>query len=87
MAMNVAVVGYGAVGRETVKLLSQRGGRIRVAQRVQPRGLPLEAEFVQTDALDPESVRRAVEGVDAAICCLGFPYDARIWEKQWRRQR
>jgi nucleoside-diphosphate-sugar epimerase len=83
MAMTLAVVGCGAVGRETVKLLAERGDRICVAQRVHPRGLSIEAEFVETDVLDPASVERAVQGADAAICCLGFPYDARIWEKQW----
>ncbi len=83
MAMNVTVVGYGAVGRETVKLLAGREGRLRVGQRSHPRRLPLEAEFVETDVLDPESAKRAADGADAVICCFGFPYDARIWEKQW----
>jgi nucleoside-diphosphate-sugar epimerase len=85
MSANVVVVGYGAVGRETVKLLAERKGegRLRVAQRAEPRGLPVEAEFVATDALDAGSVTRACEGANAVICCLGFPYDARIWQKQW----
>jgi nucleoside-diphosphate-sugar epimerase len=86
MSDNVVVAGYGAVGRETVKLLAERkreGGRIRVAQRSEPRRLAIEAEFVAMDALDPGSVRRACEGADAVICCLGFPYDSRIWQKQW----
>jgi nucleoside-diphosphate-sugar epimerase len=83
MSANVVVVGYGAVGRETVKLLAERGGKVRVAQRSEPRGLPLAAEFVVTDALDPASVKRACEGADAVICCLGFPYDSRIWKTHW----
>ena len=33
MAGNVTVVGYGAVGWETVKLLADRGDKVRVAQR------------------------------------------------------
>jgi nucleoside-diphosphate-sugar epimerase len=83
MSANVVVVGYGAVGRETVKLLADREGKLRVAQRSHPRRLPIEAEYVETDVLNPESARRACEGADAAICCLGFPYDSRIWQKQW----
>ena len=62
MAGNVIVVGYGAVGRETVKLLADRGDKVRVAQRSHPRGLLLEAEFVPTDVLNPESVVNACAG-------------------------
>lgn len=80
---SVVVVGYGAVGRETAKLLVDRGDRLRVAQRSQPRGLLLEAEFIATDALNPGSLAQACEGAGAVICCLGFPYDSRIWQKQW----
>ncbi len=83
MAGNATVVGYGAVGRETVKLLAGRGDKVRVAQRSHPRGLPLEAEFVPTDVLNSESVLKACMGSEAVICCLGFPYNSRIWQKTW----
>jgi nucleoside-diphosphate-sugar epimerase len=83
MAGNVTVVGYGAVGRETVKLLADRGDKVRVAQRSHTRGLPLEAELVPTDVLNAESVLNACMGSEAVICCLGFPYDSRIWQKKW----
>ena len=83
MEANVTVMGYGAVGRETVKLLADRGDKVRVAQRSHPRGLRLEAEFVPTDVLNPESVLNACTGSEAVICCLGFPYDSRIWQKSW----
>src|SRR5262249_52156314 len=33
------------------------------------------------DVLDMESVRRVCAGSQAVICCIGFPYDSRIWEK------
>ena len=83
LAGNVTVVGYGAVGRETVKLLADRGDKVRVAQRSQPRGLPLEAEFVPTDVLNAESLANACAGSETVICCVGFPYDSRIWQKKW----
>ncbi len=83
MGANVTVVGYGAVGRETVKLLVARGDKVRVAQRAQPRGLFIEAEFTPADMLNPESVVNACAGSDAVICCLGFPYNSRIWTKNW----
>ncbi len=83
MAANVTVVGCGAVGRETVKLLANRGDKVRVAQRSQPRALRIEADFVPTDVLNPESVMNACAGSEAVICCIGFPYNSRIWRKNW----
>jgi nucleoside-diphosphate-sugar epimerase len=83
MTAHVTVVGYGPVGRETVKLLAERGDKVRVAQRSQPRALPRAAEFVPADVLNPESVLNACMGSDAVICCIGFPYDSRLWRKNW----
>ena len=83
MAANVTVVGYGAVGRETVKLLVDRGDKVRVAQRSHPRALPLAAEFVAADVLDADSLATACAGSEAVICCIGFPNDSRIWRKKW----
>ena len=81
--MDVAVIGYGAVGRETAKLLAARGETVRVAQRKEPRELPEKAAFTATDVLDADSVRRACAGSRAVICCIGFPYDSRIWQTAW----
>lgn len=81
--MDVAIIGYGAVGRETAKLLAARGEKVRIAQRKRPANLPEGAEFIATDVLDAGSVRRACAGSQAVICCIGFPYDSRIWEKAW----
>jgi nucleoside-diphosphate-sugar epimerase len=83
MAANVTVMGYGAVGLETVKLLAERGDKVRVAQRSCPRDLPMAAEFAPVDVLNPESVLNACAGSEAVICCIGFPYDSRIWQKGW----
>jgi nucleoside-diphosphate-sugar epimerase len=81
--MQVAIIGFGPAGRETAKLLLARGEKVRVAQRKRPGNLPEAAEFIATDVLDAESVRRACAGSEAVICCIGFPYDSRIWEKAW----
>lgn len=81
--MQVAIIGFGAVGRETAKLLLARGEKVRVAQRKRPGNLPEAAEFIATDVLDLESVHRACAGSEAVICCIGFPYNSRIWEKAW----
>ncbi len=81
--MQVTIVGYGAVGRETAKMLLERGVAVRVAQRKRPGTLPEAAEFIATDVLDRDSVQRTCAGSDAVICCIGFPYDSRVWEKAW----
>ncbi len=83
--MDVTVIGYGAAGREAANLLAAKGGRLRIAQRREPRALPERAEFLATDVLDADSVRRACAGSEAVLCCIGFAYDARIWEKAWPR--
>ncbi len=82
-AKSVVVVGYGAVGRETVNLLGGRGDKVRLVQRSLPKGLPIAVEFAPADVLDPESLTRACEGSRAVICCIGFPYDSRIWQTHW----
>lgn len=81
--MQVTIIGYGAVGRETARLLLERGETVRIAQRTRAAQLPEAVEFVATDVLDASSVRRACAGSEAVICCIGFPYNSRIWEKAW----
>ncbi len=81
--MSVCIVGFGPVGRKTAALLALRGETVRAAQRKRPRGLPDAVEFVAIDVLDAGSVLRAAAGSHAVICCIGFPYDSRVWEKAW----
>jgi nucleoside-diphosphate-sugar epimerase len=81
--MQVAIIGYGAVGRETAKLLAARGDQVRVVQRTRPAALPEGVDFVAADALDRESLRGACGQSEAIICSLGLPYDSRIWETAW----
>ncbi len=81
--MQVAIIGYGAVGRETAKILGERGDAVVIGQRQPPKDLAVGARFVATDVLDRESLRRACADCAAVICCLGFRYDSRVWEKAW----
>jgi len=83
--MQVAIIGYGAVGREAAKALAARGASVRIVQRRSPKILPDGATFFAGDALDRESLRRACADCGAVICCLGFPYDSRIWREAWPR--
>ena len=81
--VNVTVIGYGAVGRETAARLVERGDKVRVVQRKRPVDLFEGAEFISADALDSESMATACAGSEAVVCCLGFPYDSRVWQKKW----
>lgn len=83
--MIVAVVGLGAVGRETAKILAARGDEARVIQRRAPAALPVGARFAAADVLDRDSLRAACQGAGALVCCIGFPYDSRVWETAWPR--
>jgi nucleoside-diphosphate-sugar epimerase len=83
--MHIAIVGFGAVGRETAQRLTARGDSVRVVQRKPPGALPEGATFIAADVLDRDSVRAACAEAEAIVCCLGFPYDSRVWEAAWPR--
>jgi len=83
MSRHVVIFGYGAVGRETAALLAGRGDRVTVAQRKSSAFLPQGCQFAAADILDSAQAMRVSEGANAIICCLGFPYDSRIWAKAW----
>lgn len=85
MAELVVVFGFGAAGRPIVEMLAARGGRVRVATRNRPDGLPDDVEHVGCDVLQPGDVARALEGASQAVLAVGFPYDARVWRIVWAR--
>ncbi|MDE2475412.1 MAG: NAD-dependent epimerase/dehydratase family protein [Alphaproteobacteria bacterium] len=79
----IAVLGYGAVGRETAALFAARGDDVIVAQRHAPKQLPMGVRFAACDVTSRESVTTVCAGRDVAICAVGFPYDWRVWERTW----
>ena len=80
----MTVVGYGAVGRETVKLLAARGDKVAgCAAFAAGRPVCWRRNSCPRTCSIPIALRRACAGSDAVICCLGFPYDSRIWHKKW----
>ncbi len=81
----ITIVGYGAVGRATVERLCGLGRAVRVAQRAAPSDLPPGATFRPCDALNPESVRQAIEGSAQVVLAIGFPYFGRVWKEAWPR--
>jgi len=79
----VTIVGYGPVGKAAAEQLSARGTPIRVAQRKRPADLPPGAAFVTCDALDPASVRKAVEGSSQIVLAIGLAYFGKVWRESW----
>ena len=79
----VVVFGYGPVGRDVIALLAARGDDVLVAQRSAPKHLPAGATFISCDVTDANSVAAATTGHEIAICTVGFPYSAPIWQRAW----
>ncbi len=68
--------GTGMIGFHTVLALQRRGADVRVLVRPEStsRNIPhLNAELVEGDLRDPESIRRALEGCDLLFHCAA-PY-------------
>ena len=60
----------GFIGYEVAKQLSERGIRPRLLVRRPFRGIilkSLDCELVQGDLLEPQSLKRAVAGIDTII--------------------
>jgi nucleoside-diphosphate-sugar epimerase len=83
MSEITVVFGNGAIGHLVTEKLLARGDTVRIAQRSRPALLPTGAEYVACDILDPENVRRAVEGASRVLLAVGFPYDSRVWRSVW----
>jgi nucleoside-diphosphate-sugar epimerase len=80
MALHV-IVGAGAVGGGTARLLAEQGHRVRVVTR--SGGGPRHAgiELVAADAADAAALRRAAEGADALYNVVNPPYHR--WLTDW----
>jgi nucleoside-diphosphate-sugar epimerase len=87
MTRRIAVIGFGAVGRETTTLLSARGDAVRIVQRREPPKpkVPDGAVFQAADVEDREAILRACAKVDTVVCCAGLPYDSAVWARAWPR--
>jgi nucleoside-diphosphate-sugar epimerase len=81
----VAVIGYGALGREIVAQLLAAGRQVRVTQRSKPVDLPSGASFASADIMDPAAIIAVAAGAEAIVCALGLPYFADLWETGWPR--
>jgi len=75
----------GAVGTPLARSLRQTHGKqVRIVARTPKRVNP-DDELVVADLLDAEAVNRAVAGSEVAYLCVGLPYKAKLWAKDWPR--
>ena len=73
--MKFLVVGYGQIGRELVRQLTERGDRVTVVKR---SGMPQRrgVEVMRGDVQDALS-ELGSEGFDGVFNCIHAPYSAR----------
>ncbi len=64
--------GTGLIGMPLVKLLLERGARVRVASLDEPSRLAPEVEFLRGNLMDWEFCKRAVEGMDYVFHLAGI---------------
>lgn len=83
MSNLTVIFGNGAIGHLVTARLLAEGRSVRIAQRHRPVPLPVGAEYVPCDILDPEAVRQAVQGASQVLLAVGFAYDARLWRTAW----
>jgi nucleoside-diphosphate-sugar epimerase len=62
--------GAGYFGELLVRALLERGKRVRVLDLADNANLPPDAEYLRGDIRDPESVRRALDGVQHVFHCV-----------------
>src|SRR5271155_2988520 len=75
--------GSGFIGSQTVRALAKQGWRIRVAvrrpwqaYRQRLLGDVGQIEIVQANVRVPDTVERALEGAEAAVCAIGTPFES-----------
>jgi nucleoside-diphosphate-sugar epimerase len=83
MGSSIIVLGYGAVGQATVKLLLEKGLSVTVAQRSTPKDLPTGVHFKRCDVLRADSVQGCLEGFSQLVIAIGFEYKSEVWRDKW----
>lgn len=78
---HVVLGGNGAVGRETIRALVDRGEEtVSVGRTPSSRA---DVRPVTADLLVAADVDRALRGADVAYLVVGLAYRSRVWEAQW----
>ena len=74
----------GAIGVELAKALKDFTDEIRLVSRHPEKVNPTD-ELLPADLLNPEDVKRAVEGSTVVYITVGFQYNHKIWKESWPR--
>ncbi|SEL50128.1 NAD-dependent epimerase/dehydratase family protein [Parapedobacter koreensis] len=75
----------GAIGAPLAKSLKENHGkRVRIVGR-KPEKVNPDDELFVADLLDAGAVHRAVAGSAVAYLCVGLPYKAKLWKREWPR--
>ena len=77
--LHVVLGAGGNIGAAVVNELVDRGSTVRAVSRYGKAPLPRKVQQVAADALDPESLRRALKGAAVVYHCVGVPY------QQWTK--
>jgi nucleoside-diphosphate-sugar epimerase len=72
----------GVIGTETAKALASYPVRVRLVSR-NPVKVNDTDELLKADLMNPAEMSKAVEGSDVVYITIGFPYDAKLWQKVW----
>ncbi|MEG9328298.1 NAD-dependent epimerase/dehydratase family protein [Salinimicrobium catena] len=72
----------GPIGTELAKALTVYTGNIRLVSR-NPKRVNPEDELLAGDLLDYAVVDEAVKGSEVVYLTIGFPYDHKVWERNW----
>jgi nucleoside-diphosphate-sugar epimerase len=69
-----AIVGAGPIGRETARLLAERGDEVRLISRSGTSAAHSGVDAIALDARDTNAVARAAEGAEVLFMCAMAPY-------------
>ena len=72
----------GAVGVELARALTKYTTKIRLVSR-NPQKVNETDETMPADLLNPEAVRKAVEGSEVVYVTVGFQYNVKVWQENW----
>ncbi len=81
--MNLVIGGTGFLGGEIIKQLARRGERVRVLSR-QEHKVPEGVDVIQGDITDPESLKRACDGIETVYHTASLPSISLQWEPFYR---
>lgn len=78
--LHVVLGASGPSGQAVVRALQERHLKIRAVER--SKNVPGIDTF-RADLLDAEQAKQATQGATHVYVCIGLPYDANIWRRDW----